>query len=151
MKSPQLVRSNSSEIPSNFKMETLGRGMGGDPGDSFKEKLLKYVPAEAVAFYVPAYAIAKDHGTAWCWTILIIGLVGTILYLLGTADSAKPAHWYFYVLSGVAFLVWAVTTSSVEADLFKLEEWIAEILILIAVFLIPIIDNVVTRYHPDFK
>lgn len=125
---------------------TVVHPRAGKPGDSVLEKLAKYVPAETVAFYVPAYAIAKAHGSSICWAILTVGLIGTIIYLVAVADSANPPRWYFYLLSGIAFIVWAMATSSVEVDLFQWGEWVGELLLFVAVFLIPIIDKLITRY-----
>lgn len=85
---------------------------GNEPPDGYKEQVAKYVPAEALAFWVAALAIMDPtkHGNLY-WVVVVAGLVGTGLYQLknGLAlprDQQPYAH--FYILAAVSFPVWAL-------------------------------------------
>jgi hypothetical protein len=47
-------------------------------GDDYLEKLAKYVPAEALAFFVPLSGIVGDSRPTLLWIVLVVGAVGTV-------------------------------------------------------------------------
>jgi hypothetical protein len=116
------------------------------PADGWGDKLVKYIPAEVLAFYIPAYALVEGHLPAGPLYVFVLGLVGTVAYLLVRADRANPPRWYFYLLSALAFIAWAIGTSSIGSVLFHLPPWSAQVTVFSAVFLIPLVDEIVTKY-----
>lgn len=118
--------------------------------DSFGDKLVKYIPAEVIGFFLPAYALAtKLTGHKWVgWAILVLSSLGLVGYLLIRADKNNPPRPYFYLLSVAAFLAWVVGTSSAGGDLFCLDqpEITGKLIVMGAVFLIPLADELLTRY-----
>ena len=46
-------------------------------GDSLPERLVKYVPAETLAFFVPVAALLGDDHRPWLIVALIVGVIGT--------------------------------------------------------------------------
>lgn len=121
--------------------------------DGFEGKLLKYIPAEVIAFYVSVYVMADRLGHTAKWGVLIAGLFGTGAYLFIRADKAKPPKWFFYVLAMVSFFAWAVGTSTVGADLFRwpsdTAEFMGKFILTAAVFLIPLTDELLTKLLPN--
>jgi hypothetical protein len=123
------------------------------PPDDYKAKLVKYVPAEVIAFYIPAYALASKSGSVAAGSrgetaqivVIIISILGLIGYLFLRSDKSSPPRPYFYLLSVLAFLAWAIGTSSVGQDVFHLPETLNEFTVLAAVFLIPMLDDLITR------
>jgi membrane protein DedA with SNARE-associated domain len=124
--------------------------------DGYGDKLVKYIPAEVIAFFLPAYALAAklDHfkeDLEWIGWLLVVGAAfGAVGYLLVKADKSKPPRWYFYPLSVLAFLGWAVGTSTAVAELFDLTQpdITGKLIVMAAVFVIPLIDELLTRYLP---
>lgn len=113
--------------------------------DEWGDKIVKYIPAEVLAFYIPAWALVETQSLG-SWFVFFVGLFGTIAYLLVRADRANPPRWYFYALAAAAFIAWVIGTTTSGAVLFHLPEWSAEVTVLGAVFLIPLIDEIVTKY-----
>jgi hypothetical protein len=127
------------------------RGSGAPPstgGDGFPERLVKYVPAETLAFFVPLAAVLDPDHKPWLITVLAAGAVGTVGYLWLAGRLAGPDERplpHFYVLSCVAFLCWAVGTSGGVAALVGLDRVEAGVLLGLAVFLVPLLDDVLNR------
>lgn len=104
------------------------------PADDYKDRLVKYIPAESVAFYalvdklvasnydivgstpaapVPQVAIALS------WLILGIGVIGTPFYLKRQKLPGQP--WKLHAgISTVAFVLWAYTLSG---TVFLIYDW----------------------------
>ena len=116
-------------------------------GDGLPEKLVKYVPAETLAFFVPLAAAAGTDREGFLIALLVIGVIGTVAYLWYAA-RALPAGQrpliHFYVLAPLAFLCWAIATAPNVADLIGIDSLIAAAILTGAVFLIPITDSIVT-------
>jgi hypothetical protein len=90
-------------------------GPGSAGGDGFPERLVKYVPAETLAFFVPLAAVLDPGHRLWLITVLVVGAVGTVGYLWLAGQQAGPDERplpHFYALSCVAFLCWAVGTAA---------------------------------------
>lgn len=120
-------------------------GGSAPPADELSEKLLKYIPGEVIAFYVPVYALVPKEARAGLVTVLAVAAAGTVGYLFARADKASPPRFYFYILAVVSFLAWALGTSTVGADLMALPEWSSRAAIPVAVLVVPMIDEVITR------
>ena len=120
----------------------------GDP-DGYREKLIKYVPAEATAFFLPAAALlnARDTGRLSWIVVLILGMVITVLFVGGTVSTENPLPpYYTYILAVAAFIVWSFGTTQIGSSLFdNWESAIADIAVGAGVFIIPGIDQFVTR------
>lgn len=109
--------------------------------DTYKERIVKYIPAEAVAFYAFAdkliaskYGIVVDPaaGSAAAattladpvaqkvtWAIFLLGLIGTPIYLWKARTEGKP--WVLHAcISTIAFGLWAYTLGG---SLFVLNGW----------------------------
>lgn len=85
-------------------------GRGGEappPPDKYKDRLLKYIPAEVVTLYLTLTALAATATDLpwWIgWAILAVGIAGTWFYLrvnLGVTDRIQLS------VSTVSFCVWA--------------------------------------------
>lgn len=113
--------------------------------DKYTEKLVKYVPAEVIAFFIPGYALVKGQGGSGGWIVLALGLLGTVGYLFVRADPDSRPRAYFYLLAALAFIGWAFGTTGVGTDLLGLAEWMNDLSVLTAVFLIPLADEVLTK------
>ena len=76
-------------------------------GDYF-ERLIKFIPAEVVAFYIFLKSLVihlnHDYIEMASWVILIVGIVGTILYL---KNAAMVKNKLQISISTIAFVIWA--------------------------------------------
>lgn len=106
------------------------------PGDDYKERLVKYIPAESVAFYtftdklvasqygLDSTALAATQGapaTAMllAWLLFGLGVVGTPIYLYRQRKPNQP--WRLHAgISTLAFILWAYTLGG---SLFVILGW----------------------------
>ena len=113
--------------------------------DGYLDRLVKYIPGETLALWLPLAAAAAASGKPWLlWVVFAAGLGATVLYLWlnGRALPAdKRPMPHFYVLAAVAFVIWALGTSQPAADLFNLPGDVANVLLGLGVLLIPGVDQ----------
>ncbi len=126
---------------------------GGQQPDDYGDKLVKYIPAEVIAFFLPAYALAAkltDFSDRIGWLLVGVAVLGTVGYLLVKADKTKPPRLYFYILAVFAFLGWAIGTTTEVAELFKLPqpELSGKLVVFVTIFVVPLVDELLTRYLP---
>jgi hypothetical protein len=124
------------------------QGPGADQGDSLPEKLVKYVPAETLAFFIPVSAAVGDDRDVLLLVATAIAAIGTAAYLWLNAqkleDRQKPLP-HFYVLAVLAFLAWAIGTATNLAKLLGMDDVVAGIVLLAGIFLIPLADGVLNQ------
>lgn len=122
---------------------------GGD-NDAYLSKLTKYVPAEVLAFFVPTYANLPANAERWHWTVFGIGLAATLGYTLATRmrEHGKVGPWYHYILTGIAFAGWASSVTAAGTDLVGLDPAIAPTILSITVLMVPLADDLLTRFWP---
>lgn len=105
------------------------------PPDDYKDRLVKYIPAESVALYtftdkaVISYYGINDMGVPTRpadlvfrivpWALFLIGLIGTPVYLYNQRTGNEPWQMHAF-LSTVAFLLWAYT---LNGSLFLTHQW----------------------------
>lgn len=105
------------------------------PADGYSDRLVKYIPAESVAFYAlvdkviashygldstaSTIAAAPSDALVLSWLVFLLGLVGTPLYLWQRRLSGQP--WILNaIISTVAYMFWAYTLGG---SLFLLLGW----------------------------
>src|ERR1700694_366387 len=77
------------------------------PPDKYADKLVKYIPAEVIAFFLPTFALAVAKQSRWGeWLVLGTCVLGTWGYMAIRRDPASKPRWYFYLLSVLAFIAW---------------------------------------------
>jgi hypothetical protein len=119
-----------------------------DGGDDLSTKLIKYVPAEAIAFFVPAAAGLGKGRDGLLYTIAVVGAIGTLgwLWYNGSAlPAVKRPLPHYYVLSVLAFLIWALATAPNLASAVGLDSVETGLLLTFGVFLIPLADGILTK------
>jgi hypothetical protein len=114
--------------------------------DKYADKLVKFVPAEVVAFFAPIASLVRDR-PALLVTAGLVGLAATPAYLVVAArqlprGQRPPLH--YYVLSSIAFIAWALGTSGLGA-LAGLDATASGFTLGVTVLLIPLADAVLTR------
>jgi hypothetical protein len=107
--------------------------------DTFPTKLVKYVPAETLAFVIPATAFATTNLRRS--VVLVVALIGTPLYL---ALAARLPLWFF-ILAELSLLAWVIGTTDFAAELLGVAPEVGKFTLLVAVFLIPAVDELLTR------
>jgi len=97
--------------------------MGATEEPSYIEQILKNIPAEVIAFYIPALGAAaagKDTIEATygylVWAIFFLALLGTFVYtrrnakkdLKGKVKYVEQRAFWKAVIATVAFFIWAL-------------------------------------------
>jgi hypothetical protein len=121
---------------------------GGARGDDLPTKLVKYVPAEALAFFVPAAAAIGSGNDVLLIIIVAVGAIGTAGWLWYNASSLPAPERplvHFYALAVIAFLVWALATAPNVAAIVRLDTVTTGVILAIGVFLIPLVDGILER------
>lgn len=115
--------------------------------DEYAEKLLKYVPAEVIAFFIPATATADANDHALLVVIFVVAAIGALGYLYRASLSVpadKRGKWWSYPLALAAFTAWALGTSPATADVVDIAPKTGGFILLIAAFVIPLADSIIT-------
>ena len=116
------------------------------PHDSYRERLIKYIPVETIALFIVVYGITYYLSGTESWYpivarwILILGFVGTVLYLWkveGISDMVQLG------ISAIGFLIWACALGVVTVTALPFyNAVVAGLLLFVYVFLAPLIDGV---------
>jgi hypothetical protein len=130
-------------------LDVSGRVHENTPNDSYRERLVKYVPVETLALFIAVYGITYYLSGSEEWYplmarwILIAGILGTVLYLWqaeGVADIVQLA------ISTIGFVLWACALGVVTVtSLSYYNAIIAAALLVIWVFFAPFIDGIPDR------
>ena len=136
-------------MPRTVVHSSRERGVDGSvKGDSLPEKLVKYVPAEVLAFFVPLAAVIGDKRDGLLLLVSVTAVVGTPLYLLASArklPQKQRPHPYFYALACIATIGWLVGTSANTAKLIGLDNVAGAVILGLTVFILPVVDDLVDR------
>ena len=94
------------------------------PPDDYAGRLRKYIPTEAVSFWVAVSGMIQSAGddipqAGLLWLFFVISLVFNFLWTKRrTADPKKPTAWTQIGISCGAFIVWVVATGGPFAASF---------------------------------
>lgn len=99
--------------------------VGGDANvssDGYAERLRKYIPAEALSFWLAIsntiqIADGQVPKVGLLWLFFVIGLVFTFAWTRRrTTEAQKPTAWTQILISCGAFIVWAIVTGQALTD-----------------------------------
>jgi hypothetical protein len=121
-----------------------GAGAGASQTDDLTDKLLKYVPVEAISAYVTIYAIIKPD-RAGALIVCGAGLLVDIAYLYIRSPKGSPPRWYYYALSAVAFCTWACGTSNIGVLVFGWADSSSQLVLAVGAILVPLADALITK------
>jgi len=131
-------------------LDISGRVNQGIPDDSYRERLIKYIPVETIALFIAVYGStfylsgSEDWYPLMARWILITGILGTFLYLWqaeGVTDLVQLA------ISAIGFAIWAVALGIVTVSTLPFYNGVAAAVLLVAwVFGAPFIDGVPERW-----
>lgn len=120
----------------------FGQPGAAEPADGYLDRLIKYVPAEVVAFYAPTAATAGTN-RGLLLAVVAAGVVATPGYLWfqsrrQPADERPFPH--FFVIATLAFLVWALATSAELASTIGLDARTVMVSLAITILIVPALD-----------
>ena len=131
-------------------LDAAGRVHENTPNDSYRERLLKYVPAETLALYVAAYGAtyylsgSEDWFPLMARWILIAGVIGTVLYLIGAEGVTDIMQ---LAISGIGFILWTFALGVVTVTSLPYYHAVPAAVLLVAwVFVSPFIDGIPDRW-----
>ncbi len=93
------------------------------PPDEYPDRLRKYIPTEAVGFWIAVSGLIQSAGddvpkTGLLWLFCVVGLFFTFGWTWRrTQASTKPTAWTQILISCTAFLVWVFATGGPFASL----------------------------------
>ena len=135
--------------------DALNTRAGGVPGgeiraDSYRERLIKYVPVEILVLYVAVYgslysvmSVQPFLAILARW-ILLAGILGTVLYLW---KAEGVTDWVQLAISTFGFVVWVFAFGVVPvADLPLYNQVAAALFLPIYVFGTPLIEGIPERW-----
>ena len=135
---------------STVLLDASGRVNQGIPDDSYRERLLKYIPAETIALFIAVYGTTYYISGSETWYplmarwLLIAGTLGTMLYLWqieGVTDLVQLA------LSTIGFVIWVCALGVVTvATLPYYHAVVAAVFLLAWVFGVPFIEGMPERW-----
>jgi len=127
-----------------------GRTTGPVRPDTYRERLVKYVPVESIALYITVYGICSYvlGNSGWFsvlarW-ILIAGIVGTWLWLWKIENIHSPVQ---LVISTAGFVVWVLALGVPPfADLPFYNQILFSLLLPVWIFLSPLVVGIPERW-----
>lgn len=127
-------------------LDASGRVNQGIPDDSYRERLVKYVPVETLALFVAIYGTTFYISGSETWYplmarwVMIAGILGTVLYLWyadGVTDMVQLA------ISCIGFIIWVCALGIVTvASLPYYNQVVAAVLLIVWIFGAPFIDGI---------
>jgi hypothetical protein len=119
--------------------------------DGYLDKIAKYVPAESVTITTLAFAAFKPTGLL-IWIFVAAGAIANVLYLFGTALQARSRfpmpRCYFYALSAIALVLWAMAVINVVSIKAGIKGPNADaqktFVLAAAAFFVPLLDTIAT-------
>lgn len=111
--------------------------------DGYVDRLIKYVPAEVLAFFLPITAAVGPGRPSLIWVCLAAGFVATPIWLgvhaLQMPAGSRPLP-HFYVLACVAFVAWAIASSDAVRVVVGVDLVTANVILGVVVLILPGID-----------
>ena len=155
---PQLARSRqSSRGQSEDEEVVFGRGPEeasippterSDQGDDYFARLVKYIPGEALAFFLP-FSASEDISDGWLIGVTAVGLTGACLWASNRNALLEPAlrqpTGRVLAVTAVAFAAWALGTSANLQDLVGIGQQYAAIVTGAVALLLPAVDEALAR------
>jgi len=130
--------------------DAAGRVHESTPNDSFRERLLKYIPVEILALYIAAYGITyylsgtEDWFPLMARWILIAGVLGTVLYHIGAEGVTDIVQ---LAISVIGFVLWTFALGVVTVTSLPYYHAVPAAALLAAwVFVSPFIDRIPDRW-----
>lgn len=123
----------------------LQAGGGGGDVDEYKDKLIKYIPADIVAGWtaVTGLIASADAGSqgGLMWIVFVVGLVITPLWIwrVTSEPNTKPAVTQI-VISTLAFIVWVFALGGPFTGLSWYDPLYGSLLLIGFTFVVPIIN-----------
>jgi hypothetical protein len=131
-------------------LDASGRVNQGIPADSYRERLLKYIPVETIALFIAVYGTTYYLSGSEAWYplmarwILVAGILGTVLYLWqadGVTDLVQLA------ISTIGFVVWVCALGVVTvASLPYYNAVVAAVFLVVWVFGAPFIEGMPEKW-----
>jgi hypothetical protein len=136
-------------------VDALNTRAGGSPGgeihpDSYRERLIKYIPVEILALYVALYGSLyavmsfQPYFSLVARWILLAGIAGTVLWLW---KAQGVTDWVQLVISTSGFVVWVFALGVVPvAELSWYNQVAAALFLPVYVFGTPLIEGLPERW-----
>ena len=131
-------------------LDASGRINQGIPDDSYRERLVKYIPVETLALFVALYGTTSYISGSETWYplmarwIVVAGIIGTVLWLWqadGVTDIVQLA------ISTTGFIIWVASLGEVTvASLPFYNQIAASALLILWIFGAPFIDGIPERW-----
>jgi hypothetical protein len=131
-------------------LDASGRVNQGIPDDSYRERLLKYIPVETIVLFIAVYGSTYYISGSEAWYplmarwILVAGILGTILYLWqadGVTDLVQLA------ISTIGFVIWVCALGVVTvASLPYYNAVVAAAFLIVWVFGAPFIEGMPKKW-----
>lgn len=90
--------------------------------DGFLAKLVKYVPVEGLAPFLPLAATAGDAVVRLWITFIVALIVGVVLIAVQVKKSKKRSRGWFWPFVVIAFAAWTVGASEAFRDMLNVSE-----------------------------
>jgi hypothetical protein len=116
------------------------------PDDSYRERLVKYIPVETITLFIAVYGISFYLSGTEAWYplaarwILILGLPGTVLYLWKVENVTDVVQ---LGISAIGFLIWVCALGVIPVTSLPFYHAVgAGLLLVVWVFSAPLIEGV---------
>jgi hypothetical protein len=131
-------------------LDASGRVNQGVPDDSYRERLIKYIPSETIALFIALYGTTYYISGSETWYplmarwILVAGIIGTVLYLWQAESVTDVVQ---LAISTIGFIIWTFSLGVVTvASLPFYNAVVAAVLLIVWVFGAPFIEGIPEKW-----
>lgn len=113
-------------------------------GDGFAERLLKYIPGEALAL-IALITAGSSMSDGQVIALVAVGAIGQILWLQqrgAQLDGPDRPSARFFVFALVAYLAWVLGTCPTVRELVDVDQTTAAIVMASVAYLLPLVDPI---------
>ncbi len=122
--------------------------------DSYLAKLIKYIPAEAIATHQAVAGFQSQYPNLVGWLTAILLPFSLVWFFFTTKDKGEEPSWSQIILCPVAFLIWMIVVKSPAILKFygetSLNDAGSSLLLIFATAIMPatgrLIDEIVKRF-----
>jgi hypothetical protein len=115
--------------------------------DSYLNKLVKYVPVEGLAPFIPIATLAMDGWKLWL-TFAVALVIGVLLIAVQARSQAEPPRGWFWPFVVVAFCAWSVGASEEFRSLLNVSSSTGGWLLALTAATLPAADSGLEKLWP---
>ena len=116
--------------------------------DSYLNKLVKYVPVEGLAPFLPLATVVANEDALLVVTFVVALLLGLLLIAVQVKEAAEKPRAWFWPFVVIAFIAWSVGASQEFREMLGVSQAIGGWLLGLTAAALPAFDSGLEKLRP---